>query len=302
MQLAFSAWAMREYAVDRQVDIVRRAGYVGICLVSGAEFPLDATRTDAAERRRIRSLLATSNLALTAIAGHANLLEPDPERRAANIARVEATLDLAADLADSGAPVPVITMGYGTPETYAAERAALADRFGELASYAGRRGGVIALEAHVGQAFDRPYKVAWLMQTVNSPYCRFNLDNSHFEVAGDDMEDYVPLLVPYSVHTDVKDQRGRSPDHEFLVPGEGEFDYTRYLRTLDAAGYTGWVTVEISVMVQRRAGYDPAEVAERSFRTLVAASSASGVPLAHRAAAAPSPCADAPPARSGSRT
>ncbi len=283
MKLAFSAWAMRELPVDRQVDIVQQAGYVGICLVSGAEFPLDATRIDAAERRRIRDLLADANLALTAIAGHANLLERDPEQRAANARRIEATLDLAADLAADGAPVPVITMGFGTPETYANDRDLLVERFGDLARAAAARGGTVALEAHVGQAFDRPDKVAWLMQAVNSPHFRFNLDNSHFEVAGDDMDDYLPLLVPYSVHTDLKDQRGRSPNHEFLVPGEGDFPYARYLRAMEAAGYDGFVTIEISVMVQRRPGYDPAEVARRSFKTLLDASATSGVPLEHRA-------------------
>ncbi|MBV9356607.1 MAG: TIM barrel protein, partial [Chloroflexi bacterium] len=173
MKLAFSTWAMRELPVDRQVDLVRQAGYVGICLVSGAEFPLDATRVDAAERRRLRGLLADANLGLTAIAGHANLLDPDPEQRAANVTRIEATLDLAADLTSDGAPVPVITMGFGTPETYTSDRDLLAERFGDLARAAATRGGTVALEAHVGQAFDRPHKVAWLMRAVNSPHFRF---------------------------------------------------------------------------------------------------------------------------------
>ena len=35
-------------------------------------------------------------------------------------------------------------------------------------------------------------------------------------------------------------------------------------------------------MIQRRPGYDPAEVARRSFQTLLAAEKKSGVPLEHR--------------------
>ena len=103
---------------------------------------------------------------------------------------------------------------YGTPEGYSQVRAALADRFGELAQHAARSGGVVALEPHVGQAMDLPEKVEWLMQAVNSPHFRLNLDNSHFEVMGCDLDDYLPKLVPYAVHTDLKDQRGRSPAHE----------------------------------------------------------------------------------------
>src|SRR5258708_37608699 len=99
---------------------------------------------------------------------------------------------------------------------------------------------------------DKPGRVVSVMQAVNSANFRLNFDNSHFEVMGRDMDEYVPMLVPYAVHTDLKDQRGRSPAHEFLVPGEGDFDYGRYMRALDAAEYSGYLTVAISVMVQRR--------------------------------------------------
>lgn len=277
MKLAFSAWAMREWAVERQIRLVADAGYMGICLVSGEGFAFDGVRADQTELRQIREQLDRAGLALTAIAGHANLVES-----AAGVERVRRTLDVAAELAGADGPPPVVSMGYGAPETYDEIRDALAERFGELAHYAARRGGVVALEPHVGQAIDLPEKVDWLMRAVDSPSFRLNLDNSHFEVMGCDLDGYIPLLVPYAVHTDLKDQRGLSPSHEFLVPGEGDFDYVRYLRAMQRAGYTGYVTVEISVMVQRRPGYDPAEVAARSFRTLTAAARAADVPLAYR--------------------
>jgi len=275
VKLAFSAWAMREWPVERQIELVQRSGYVGICLVSGAEFPFDAVRTDRAEQRRVRRLLDEARLAPTAIASHVNLLEANTEQ----LDRVRTTLDLAAELATGGPPPPVITMGYGTPDGYTEQRNRLVDRFGELAEHAARTGGVVALEPHVGQAMDLPEKVVWLMDAVNSPHFRLNLDNSHFEVMGRDLDDYLPQLVPYAVHTDLKDQRGRSPDHEFLVPGEGDFPYARYLQVMHGLGYAGYVTVEISIMVQRRPDYDPAEVAARSFRTLTRAADIAGVAL-----------------------
>jgi sugar phosphate isomerase/epimerase len=285
LHLAFSAWAMRDLPLEQQLDIVAHAGYVGICLVSDPHFnSLDPANTSPAERRRVRALLDSNNLALTAIAGHANPLEPDPSVRHANLDRIRAGLDLAADLAGPNGPPPLVSMGYGTPETYAADREALAQRFSELAQHAATTGGVLALEPHVGQAMDLPEKVEWLMQAVDSPHFRLNLDNSHFEVMGRAMDEYVPMLVPYAVHTDLKDQRGRSPAHEFLVPGEGDFEYARYLRALETAGYAGYLTIEISVMVQRRPDYDPAEVAARSFRTVVEAAREVSVPLVHRGA------------------
>jgi len=278
MRLAFSAWAMRELPVAQQIEIVRRAGYLGICLVADPRF----RAWDVAEVKR---LLAEAGLALTAVAGHANPLATDPDELAENLARIRAGLDLAAELAGPNGPPPLVSMGYGTPESYESDKTLLAERFAQLAQHAASTGGILALEPHVGQAMDQPEKVVWLMNAVGSPHFRLNFDNSHFEVMGRDMDEYVPMLTPFAVHTDLKDQRGRSPDHEFLVPGEGDFDYARYLRALDGAGYTGDVTVEISVMVQRRADYDPAEVAARSYRTLVEAARVSGVPLDYRGAA-----------------
>jgi sugar phosphate isomerase/epimerase len=282
MKLGFSGWAMRELPVEQQIAIVREAGYASMALVSGPGFGVDAVTADAAERKRIRRLLDEAGLELSAVCGHATQLDPDPEKRAANADRIRATVDLAADLAEPSGPPCVVSMGYGTPETYEQDRELLAERFGDLARHAVSRGVVIALEPHVGQAFDQPEKIVWLMDRIDSPGYRLNLDNSHFECMGRDLDEYIPLLIPYSVHTELKDQRGRYPNHEFLVPGEGDFDYARYLSAMEKVGYDGCVTIEISVMVQRRPGYDPAEVARRSFATLTAAERDSGVSLIHR--------------------
>jgi sugar phosphate isomerase/epimerase len=282
MRLGFSGWAMREAPVDRQVEIVREAGYASMALVSGPTFGLDALTADAAERKRIRRLLDDAGLELSAVCGHATQVDPDPAKVKANAERIRATIDLAADLAGPEGPPCVVSMGYGTPETYEQDREVIAERFGALAEYAVKRGTVIALEPHVGQAFDQPEKVVWLIDRINSPGYRANLDNSHFECMGRDLDEYLPLLMPYSVHPELKVQRGIYPNHEYLVPGEGDFDYARYLTAMDKLGYDGCVTVEISVMVQRRPGYDPAEVARRSFAVLTAAEQASGVSLIHR--------------------
>ena len=62
----------------------------------------------------------------------------------------------------------------------------------------------------------------------------------------------VGALAAHTVHTHVKDERGVAPNYQFLIPGEGEFDYVAYLRAMREHGYTGFITAEISIMVQRR--------------------------------------------------
>jgi sugar phosphate isomerase/epimerase len=273
VKLAFSAWAMRDLPIERQCEIVASLGYQGIELVSAPGAAVDPAGLDAAAKRHVRDTIERAGLGLTAIAGHGNLIEPDAAKRAANEAHVRASIDLAAEL---GAPA-MVCMGYGRPESYEVDREQIAEAFRPVAEHAGTRGVTFALEPHVGQAIDLPEKCVWLIEAVGSPHLRLNFDNSHFDCLGRDLDDYVPQLVPYSVHTHLKDQRGIWPQHEFLVPGEGDFDYPRYLRAMAKAGYRGYVTVEISVMIQRRPDYDPAEVAARSYRVLTEAAREAGV-------------------------
>lgn len=273
MKLAFSAWAMRDLPIERQVEIVASLGYTGIELVSAPGAAIDPAKLDGPARRHVRDTIERAGLGLTAIAGHGDLIAPDAGKRAADEAHVRASIDLAAEL---GAPA-LVCMGYGKPETYEVDKGNIAEAFRPIADHAGRRGVVFALEPHVGQAIDLPEKCVALIEAVGSPHMKLNFDNSHFDCMGRDLDDYVPQLVPVSVHTHLKDQRGIWPDHEFLVPGEGDFDYPRYLRAMESAGYRGHVTVEISVMVQRRPDYDPAEVAARSYRVLIEAGRQAGV-------------------------
>jgi sugar phosphate isomerase/epimerase len=283
MQLGFSTWAMPDRPMAEQIAIVREAGYSAIEIISRiGSGVFDARKVDGEARQRLRRLFDDAGLALVSLVAHANLLGTDPERHAAERAHVEAAIDLAAGLTGKEGTPCVVTMAYGKPDAYEQIRDTVAENFASLARYATPRGVVVALEPHVGQAFDRPARVKWLMDQVDSPHFRLNFDNSHFEVMGYGIDDYIPLLTPYAVHTHLKDQRGVSPNYEFLVPGEGDFDYPRYLKAMDDADYSGAITVEISKQVQVRPDYDPAEVAQRSFKTLTSAATNAGIAFDRR--------------------
>jgi len=57
----------------------------------------------------------------------------------------------------------------------------------------------------------------------------------------------------------------------------GSCDYVAILKALKRVGYDGFVDVEISIMVQRRPGYDPLAVAEQSYRVLSRAFEEAGI-------------------------
>ncbi len=92
------------------------------------------------------------------------------------------------------------------------------------------------------------------------------------------MEESIAALGGISAHTHIKDERGVDPDFAFLIPGEGEMDYPRYLTLMDEAGYDGPIVVEISLMVQSRPDYDPLAAAEQSYRVVSAAFETAGLP------------------------
>lgn len=279
MKLAYSAWSMPKLPIDEQVKQVAALGFQGIEMICIPGSSTDVATLDSAERRRIRGLIDAAGLELPSIAGHANPLEPDPERCAANLQRIRDGLDLAVDLAGPQGPPCLVTLGYGRPETYEQERETLAERFRGLAEDARTRGVTLAFEFHVGQAIDRPDRVLWLLAHVDHPNFRLNLDVSHLDVMGYSIAESVRPLAPYSVHTHIKDQRGRYPDHAYLIPGEGDYDYPTYLREMDAAGYRGYITTEISLMVQRRPDYDPIAAAAQTFRVLTRAFQEAGLTI-----------------------
>ena len=142
------------------------------------------------------------------------------------------------------------------------------ERTSNLVEYAQSRGVTIAMEPHVGAIIDTPDKMIELLKLVGSPNLKVNFDISHFDIVGMTIEETVTALAAHSVHTHVKDQRGRYPEFEFLIPGEGVFDYVEYLKAMQTHGYDGFITAEVSMMVQRRTNFDPLAAAALSYETL----------------------------------
>lgn len=268
MKLGYSTWGMPTVPVDRAIRHLAQLGYDGIELTVIPRYTTELSTLDAAERKRIAGLLKAHHLMLSAIAAHSNLLATDAEAHARNVWRLKGAIDLAVELAQ-GDHLPVVeTTPGGAPEQWEELKSTLVDRMGEVVEYAQSRGVTIAMEPHVGAIIDTPQRVLELLSLVGSPYLKVNFDISHFDVIGMTIEETVAALAPHAVHTHVKDQRGRVPDFEFLIPGEGNFDYVTYLKAMRAHGYDGFITAEVSVMVQRRDNYDPLAAATLSYETL----------------------------------
>jgi sugar phosphate isomerase/epimerase len=268
MWLSYSTWGMQTVPIDVAVPHCAALGFDGLELTVIPGWTTDAATLDGEARRQIRKLYDDHRLALCGLSGNTPLLTSDAGEHERNMTRFRGYLDLAAELQPPSERMTVSTTSGGTPEEWESVKGALVERCGELAAHAERAGVMIGMEPHVGAALHLPEQALWLLDDVGSPALTIHFDISHFNVQGMPMEPVIAQLAPRSAHTHVKDERGVVPDFEFLIPGEGEMDYVRYLRLMDLAGYTGHIVVEISLMVQRRPHYDALAAATQSYRVL----------------------------------
>ncbi len=292
MRLCYSTWSMQKPTADEMIANLAAIGFESIELTVVPGWSLELDTLDQAERKRIRRLLDQHHLALPAIAGHRPLLAQDPTEHAENWRRLTGAIDLCVDWAGPDGPPSLDTTvgahgqgwltGARGPAWDPALLEVLVERLTKLCDYAKERGVIVGIEPHVSDLIETPQRARELLAIVNHPNLKVTFDISHFNVQGIPIEESVSLLAPVACFTHVKDERGRVPDFQFLIPGEGEFDYVRYLKAMQQAGWTGDIGVEISLMVQRRPNYDPWAAARQSYEVLSKAFEAAGIPRDRR--------------------
>ncbi len=239
MRISYCTWGMMNVGIEQAIPAIAKIGYHAIELAVTPNWPTDLATLDAAKRKRIRQLLDEHGLGLSAVAGHTSMAESDAGKNEANLQRLRDSIALAAELARPGEPAILCSLVGGGVDEWDAKKELIAERVRGLGDYAAGCGAILAVEPHSGTAFDTPGKALWLMEQVNHPAVRLNFDISHFDIIGIGIDECVPPMAPWSVHTHVKDQRGRYPNHEFLTPGSGPFDFVHYLAAMHQAGYTG---------------------------------------------------------------
>jgi sugar phosphate isomerase/epimerase len=277
MRLGYSTWGMASVRAEESIPHLAGLGYdsVELAVALGWRDGLDLLTLG--RRRRIKQLLKEFGLALPAIAGNADLLAARDDDFADSWRRLTDAVDLAVEWAGPTGPPAVDTYLGGQSGDLPARRSLAVDRLGRLCDYAAERGVTIALQPHMDGALDTPDKVVPLIHAVGRANLRLTLDVNDFTVQGYGLDETVAALAPHAVLGHVKDERGRQPDYQFLVPGDGAFDYVRYLRAMQTAGFAGNVCAEVSLRVQRQPGFDPFGAAAQSYRVLAAAFEAAGI-------------------------
>jgi sugar phosphate isomerase/epimerase len=267
IELGYSTYALQDIDPFEALQRIREIGYDAIEIAVGDDWSTAPQKLDAANRRELRKRVEDLGFPPPSLFG------PVPTC-AEGLAREEMLeqfteiLDLAGDLNFGSEPAVVTSTVGGRQLAWAADRMRITDDLVELAELAAGANTILAVEPHVGGAFDTPEKAAWLMQQTQHKHLRLNFDHSHFHVQGMDLQHCVDLCLPSAVHVHIKDGTMAGGKVTFLLPGEGSLDLTVFVQAVSQGGIAVPVTAEVSAMIWREPGYDPWPVAESCYVAL----------------------------------
>lgn len=277
MKIAYGTYAMPMVPLEEAFPAVAEIGYEGIEIAIGPKHNSMPEQWDSAKRQQLKKMLSELNLGVPSLFMLRGVLTGDTEVHKENLRLTQQVVELARDL-DLG-PNPVISMGIGGQsalwETQREQIVRLLDDYAKLAS---DEEFILAVEAHANAAVDRTERAIWLLDTVDNPLIRLHFDIVHFYLSGEAIEETVFKLVPYTAHTHVTDARIHEKGFELLLLGQGDLDCTAYVKAMQEAGWTDFITVEVSTMVWSKEDYDPFAAASFSYATLDKAFKEAGIP------------------------
>ncbi|MBC8229589.1 sugar phosphate isomerase/epimerase [bacterium] len=267
MKIAYGTYAMPTVPLEKALVTVAEIGYDGLELAIGPKHNSMPEQIDASKRQKLKKMFAELNLGVPALFMLGSLLTEDKETHKKNLQLTTQVMELARDL-DIGAR-PVISMGIGgRSASWEAQRDPLLRLLDDYAKVAADEGFIFAIEPHSGAMVDRTERAIWIMETLDNPYVRLHFDIVHFFMGGEEIEETVFKLVPYTAHTHVTDAKKTDEGYELVLMGQGDLDALTYVKAMHQAGWTDFITLEVSVRVWGREDYDVNQAAKQSYAVL----------------------------------
>ena len=275
MTLGFSTYGMKALQTEAAIEAIADIGYDAVELTVWPGWDCAPDNVPAARRQGIRRLLAEKSLQLTSLMEHLYPSADDTEH-AAGLQRLEQVYQLARDLAGEQPPVVQTVLGGGDWEQ---KKSLFLDRVGDWIELGQKHGIVTCIKPHRGGGMSQPSEAIWLIRQLGeSPWLRMVYDYSHYAFREIDLVESVRAALPYTAHVAVKDAVQQDGKVRFELPGAaGTIDFVTLLKELQAGGYRGDISCEVSGMVSGQPGYEPLPAAKTCYRNLAAAFEAAGV-------------------------
>jgi sugar phosphate isomerase/epimerase len=256
MKLAFSSNAYLNHPLDETLARLAGFGYRGVEVLADVPHAWPAGLLPA-QRRAMRAMIEQSGLAISNINAfmmnavadprqpywHPAWNEPYAPYRAIRREHTIRALELARDLG-----APNITTEPGGPAFPGQSREQALDIFYEelmpCVDAAARLEVPLLIEPEPDLLIERCDEYLEFIQRIDSPWVGLNFDIGHAYCVGEDPQDWIARMAPYTKHyhfEDIADTRV----HKHLIPGRGAIDFAATLQAIADTGYDGWITIEL---------------------------------------------------------
>ena len=254
MKLGLSMWSVAAAVRAGKIDLPGFIDFAAAQGVEGVELLDYFWQNEAMEIQQVKQQAADAGLAIATYSIGNDLIQPDAEARAAQVADIRRAVDVANALET---PLVRVFSGNAKGDTSEAQGMAwIIEGLAAGADYAQEHGVTLALENH-GLLAGRSDQVRHIIETVDSPALRANLDTGNFLLVGQNPTEAARELAELIALVHFKDFRRASADEPGdtyagldgspfagTVVGEGQVDLAQVVATLREAGYDGWLSLE----------------------------------------------------------
>jgi sugar phosphate isomerase/epimerase len=266
MKIAYGTYATPTLPLEESLIMMANMGYEGVELAIGPKHAMPENLSSS-QRQQLKKVLAELKLDVPGFLMLGSALSGDKDAHNKRLDLTQQVIQLAKDLGIKRTPV-ISTGSGGGSASWESQRDNLVNALDDYAKIASDEGAIIAVEAHVNAMLDRTERAIWLMKTIDNPVIRLHFDIVHFFLMKEPIRETVFALVPYTAHTHVTDARILEKGFELVLLGQGELDCVQYIKAMQDAGWTDFITIEVSAMVWSKEGYDPLKAASISYDAL----------------------------------
>src|ERR1051326_2113714 len=180
-RLGFKQYGMKKIPVHQAIDHIAKIGYKSLSLTLMPGWDTEPKLLSKPDRVDIRKQIGDLGLMLSTVMESLRLLGAPNSTRERNLERLKEAAALAHELSP-GAPAAIETTLGGRPAIWEETKREMADELGVWAKTLEPLKTAVAIEGHVGNAVDRPEKMVWMLEQVNSPWIGNLFDYSHYKL------------------------------------------------------------------------------------------------------------------------
>jgi len=282
MALGFSTYGAKNLKTETTLDLIADVGYDSVEITVWPDWDAAPGNMPPDRRGRVRRQVSDSGLRLTSLMEHISP-EADAAKHQVSLERLKSVYQLANDLGPESPPVVQTVLGGGNWDE---KKALFVDRVGDWTSLGKSLGVVTCVKPHRGGGMSKPSEAVWLIEQIGEArWLKMVYDFSHYAFRDIPLKESIQQSLPHIGHVAVKDavqttsKDGSESRVEFRLPGEaGTIDFVTILQTLNAGGYAGDISCEVSGMVSGKRGYDPIAAMKTCYTNMAKVFVEAGIP------------------------